>query len=763
MDELRYKLWGRYFQLTGKLLYYRFTYLMGTLALTLSAMVLLSGGIAKIHAQNNGIPLKGSVIEAGTGDAIPGASVQLEERERGVATNVDGQFEFSNVEPGIYTLFIRSVGFTTQTVTVEHPAGDDLVIRMHISVVQEDDIIVTSSPIGRSVRYQPAQALNREELQKRAAPSLGEMLDGSPGLAMRSLGSAPARPVIRGLDGDRVLVLQNGERMGDLSETAVDHAVALDPLALERVEVVRGPASLLYGSSALGGVINMFSHDLPREWSPGNRGALVIHGASVNRMGAGMGQGSYRTDNWAVSGRASYREAGNIRTPDGLLSGTFLDSYNFGGGVGYRNGRLETGAAINYMDYNYGLPEEDDQVMIEMDRFQIQSVTGIELGGFFELAELRFQTNSYFHRELETVRNPDNTATQTVELSFDQNSVSASLLLRHRPVGNLEGAFGISAYYRSIHVGGLKILTPDAQNYFLAAYFYEEFTLSDQLSFQSGLRFEFREMMIGPNEGFVDLTQFQDRSDFIMSGSAGFNFQPSNHWEMGFQIARAFRTPSLEELYSNAPHLHAGVYEVGDATLSNELSLGSDLFIHYRSPVIKAQLSGFVNHIDHFVKFAPAEQVDEASGLPIFKYGSVDASLYGFEFSSLVKFSESISAGLGFDYVRGTEISDSKENLPFIPPFRTFLELNIDKGQWWSGIRLRKVSKQDKVAPGEKITDGYLLLGADAGYRIHDNLSVSFRADNLLNQSYRDHLSRIEDRNNPMPGRNLNAMIRWDF
>lgn len=164
---------------------------------------------------------------------------------------------------------------------------------------------------------------------------MGEMLDGSPGVAMSSLGSAPARPVIRGLDGDRVLVLQNGEKMGDLSETAVDHAVALDPLALESVEVVRGPASL------------------------------------------------------------------------------------------------------------------------------------------------------------------------SVELSFDQNSVSASLLLRHRPIGNLEGAFGISAYHRSIHVGGEKILTPDAQNYFLAAYFYEEFSLSDQLSFQSGLRFEFREMMIGPNEGFA--------------------------------------------------------------------------------------------------------------------------------------------------------------------------------------------------------------------------------------------------------------------
>lgn len=764
IDSLPDKPLSRYIRLPGGMTSLLITYRhVKNLTFTLLAVVFLIGGITQIHAQNNEIPLKGFVIEAGTGDAIPGASVQLDDYERGVATNLDGQFEFSNVEPGPYTLIIRSVGFTTQTVKVEHPARNDLVVRLYTSVVQEEDIIVTSSPIGRNIRYQPANALNREELQQKSAPSLGEMLDGSPGVAMRSLGSAPARPVIRGLDGDRVLVLQNGERMGDLSETAVDHAVAIDPLAIERVEVVRGPASLLYGSSALGGVINMFSHDLPRDWAPGSGGTFSFHGASVNLMGAGMGQGNFRTDKWAVSGRGSYREAGNIRTPEGTLSGTFLDSFNFGGGVGYRNGRLQTGVALNYMDYNYGLPEEDDKVMIEMNRFQVQSVTELELGGFFDLAELRFQANSYYHQELEAETDPDGTATQNVELSFDQRSVSTSLLLRHRPAGKLEGAFGLSAYYRDIGVGGVEILTPDAQNYFLAGYIYEEYRMTDKLSFQSGARLEFREMLIRRNAAFGDLSQFKDRKDLILSGSAGINFQPDNRWEMGFQLARAYRTPSLEELYSNAPHLHAGVFEIGDPTLNNELSIGSDLFIHYRSTFVNVQLSGYINRIDHFVKFAPAGRIDEPSGLQVFRHESVDAQLYGFELSTLFRITGSFTAGLGFDYVRGSEISDEKENLPFMPPFRTFIELNLDKDRWWSGLQMRIVSRQDKVAPGEDITDGYLLLGVHAGYRVNSEFSISLRVDNLLNQSYKDHLSRIEDRNKPMPGRNLNAMVRWDF
>ena len=189
------------------------------------ALLLFGLGVNESHAISANETLKGEVTEAATGEPIPGASVLIEELNRGVAADADGQFEFRDVPYGSYTLSIRAVGFRPFTREVNHPADGKITVELQAEVLRGEEVIVTSSPLGRSIQYQPAQALNREQLQQKAAPSLGEILDGNPGVSTRSFGSAPSRPVIRGLDGDRVLVLQNGERMGDLSGTAVDHAV----------------------------------------------------------------------------------------------------------------------------------------------------------------------------------------------------------------------------------------------------------------------------------------------------------------------------------------------------------------------------------------------------------------------------------------------------------------------------------------------------------------------------------------------------------
>jgi len=317
-------------------------------------------------------PLTGIVVDQTNGEPIPGATITLNELSLAQATDVSGRFEFRAVPAGTYTLSVRSLGFARQTVTTEHPAGNPVRIELAPSAIVGEEVIVTSSPIGRSIQYQPAQAFNLESLQRSAAPSLGEILDGNPGVSTRSFGSAPARPVIRGMDGDRVLVLQNGERMGDLSSTAVDHAVALDPLAMDRVEVVRGPASLLYGSSAVGGVVNLFSSDMPREWIAGTNGSLATHVASVNDMGAGLIRLQHGTDALAVTGRLIYRNGGDLRTPEGRLPDTSLENLSYGGGLGYRIGNFETSFSVNGMDYTYGLPEEIDdpneRVEIRMNR-----------------------------------------------------------------------------------------------------------------------------------------------------------------------------------------------------------------------------------------------------------------------------------------------------------------------------------------------------------------------------------------------------------
>ncbi|CAN5290895.1 TonB-dependent receptor [soil metagenome] len=719
-----------------------------------------------LHASSSET-LRGEVIQSATGESIPGASVMIEELNRGAAANADGQFEITGLPAGSYTLVVQSVGYQTIRLDFEHPVDEPLTIRMSAETVRGEDVIVTSSPLGRNIQYQPAQALNAEMLQQKAAPSLGEMLDGTPGVSARSFGSAPARPVIRGFDGDRVLVMQNGERMGDLSSTAVDHAVALDPLAMERVEVVRGPASLLYGSSAIGGVVNMFSNDMPRQWDTGTSATLASHVATVNKMGAGLVRTQYGSDNFAATGRMIYRNGGDLMTPEGRLPDTAINNLSYGGGLGYRSGAFETSLAISGMDYTYGLPEAIDElnesIEIRMNRYNIQSISTLNMDRFFDHAELRFHYSDYSHDEIEIERFPDGSIEEEVEISFDQQTLSSSLVLRHRPVGALEGALGFSFNRSQIAVGGVEALTPDAEGYFLAGYIYEEISLSDVFTLKTGVRMEWKETFVKTNELFPDASAFEDRSDLIFSGAIGLNYSPSVNWTAGVQLARAYRTPAIEELYSFAPHAAAGSFDIGDPTLQNEFSIGTDAFVEYKNDRLQTQLSLFVNRIDNFVDFAPTGETHEPSGLPFFEYVSKNAILYGFEFSTNVAFSDVLSGGIGFDYVRGQERTGDQSYLTFMPPFRTHLQFMYDTGNFWAGPRLRIVNKQDRVAPNEDPTPGYLLIGADAGYRFGHGVTLSLRLDNLLNESYRDHLSRVENKNAPMPGRNLNAMLRWEF
>lgn len=711
--------------------------------------------------------LNGEVVHSVTGEPVPGAAVFLKELEKGVASDESGAFTFSDVKTGRYTLEVQSLGFQKKSLQIDHPSGRTLQVELTPEILQSDDVIVTGTPLGRNIQYQPAQALNSELLQQKAAPSLGEILDGNPGVTTRSFGSAPARPVIRGFDGDRVLVMQNGERMGDLSGTAVDHAIALDPLSMDRVEVVRGPASLLYGSSAIGGVVNMFSNDMPREWDEGISGSLVSHAATVNKMGAGLVRAQYGGDRIAATGRLIYRDAGDLRTPEGRLPDTAIQTLNYGSGVGYRAGEFESGLSVSGMNYTYGLPEmiddPDESIEIRLNRFNIQSITTLEMDRFFDHAELRFHYSDYTHDEVGIQRDTNGMVEEDVEISFDQQTLSSSLVLRHRAVGVLEGATGLSFNYSQIDVGGVDALTPNANGYFMAGYIYEEIELSDPLSLKTGVRMEWKETFVLANELFPDASLFEDRADLIFSGAAGLNYSPNSKWTVGFQLARAYRTPTIEELYSFAAHSAAGSFDVGNPTLENEYSLGTDLFVDYSSDQFSGQVSLFANRIDNFVDFSPTGETHNPSGLPVFEYRSKDALLYGFEISTTVSITDFLSAEVGFDYVRGRERTAEQHNLTFIPPFRTFVQARYDDGTLWAGPRLRIVNKQEKVAPNEEPTDGYILIGADAGYRFGEGVTISFRLDNLLNERYRDHLSRVENRDAPMPGRNLNVMLKWEF
>ncbi len=713
--------------------------------------------------------IQGRITDKRTGEPLFGANIIIIENNRGTASDRNGYFRIERLPDGTYTLRVQYVGYSTVTQTIRLPQVAEFIdVPMEERTLEIAEIIVTSSPLGSPVGYQPAQSFSGETLQRRAASSIGEMLDGTPGLAMRSFGAAPARPVIRGLDGDRVLVLENGERMGDLAETAADHAIAIDPLAVNKIEVVRGPASLLYGSSALGGVVNIFNEDIPRYWSRGASGTLALQGASMNNAAAGFGRIMYGTSHWVTTGRVSYRSAGDIRTPEGVLPGTFMRNLTGGAGIGYSNDRTHGGFTVNFLDKTYGLPEAiddpDEDVEIRMDRISLQGRLHRELSGFFRDIEFRVSGAQYSHREIEIEREDDGNVDEEVGLEFTQSTISSTITARHRKAGMIsEGAIGVNFLYRSLDVGGEEAITPDARSTVFALFLYEVIPVLNNLRLQFGGRLEGHSISSIANQQFPDAEM--SRTSTTFSGSAGLNYRPVQSFEMGFQFARAHRTPTVEELFSDAPHLGTGKYEIGNPALKNEIGHGLDLFAKISARSLQIEAAGFINGIDNFIFLRPTGEIHAPSGLPVYIYESDNALLTGVELYVQTLFTERVHFETQVSYVRGSRRDDVSTPLPFMPPLRGSTAVTYDTGSWWIGSNVHWAGYQNRVIEDEQSTDGYVLFGLESGFRLHisGRHVLSCRINNLFDTTYRDHLSRVEDRDNPMPGRDISVVYRWYF
>lgn len=711
----------------------------------------------------------GHIISTADGEHIPFINVLVKDSRIGTITDASGHYILTNIPIGEHTLIVTGMGFETKAIDFSIQAKQTIEIDVEVvpTDINLDAIVITSSPTASGFRYQPDMSYMGEELQKRSEISFGEMLNNSPGVAMRSMGSTPARPVIRGMDGDRILVLENGERMGDISETSADHSIALDPLAASRVEVIRGPASLLYGSSALGGVINIMTTDIPDRWDEGSRGVFSLQGATMNSMGAGFGRYTYGDETWAATGRVAYRQSSDITTPDGVIHGTSMSNLDAAAGYGFKSTNKSGGLSFSLANQVYEIPEHieipEEGVEIQMQRLALQGRMNIERKGFFDKAQLRFNTSRMFQQEVE-YEWIDEDRDDEVELEYEKYSLSSTTTLQHKPFGFFDrGAVGVNLHAHNMDVRGEDAYTPGEVRVNLGVFTFQEIPLSNKMRLQAGLRIDFQHT----SAIFSDNTPFANgkRNALNYTGSLGFNHRPIDGLEVGGQFARSHRNPSVEELYANGVHLGAGVYEIGNINLKDEIGQGGDFFIRWTSEIIDVELASFVNVFRNYIIFEPTGNFDPESGYPIFQYSGDEASLMGAELSAKLRPFNGFEIGLGSDFVDGRRITNGKEYLPFIPPFRITASVEYDFKAGWIGANMVSAAKQDRVAPDEEETDGYTIVGLSAGYRLskYGRHVLILRVDNLLNQRYRDHLSRIEDRNFPMPGRNISLAYRWFF
>lgn len=694
-------------------------------AVLLTLLVLSPVGVAQ-----QGVVVSGRLVHAVSAKPVEGATVVVEGTTLATKSDKDGRFTIDGVPPGARHLLVTANGFmqarkdidvATTAITVEVPLNPEL----HYTE------IVSVSPGARDQfeSYQPTSVLAGQDLFKQLEPTLGATLSSQPGVAQRSFGPGPARPVIRGLDGDRVLILEDGQRMGDLSSQSGDHGVNVNPAAATRIEVVRGPATLLYGANAIGGLVNVITSEIPRAPVTGGSGGMTFDLGTAAKEGGAAGDVTWGNGSFAVHAGASGRRTGDVDTPLGRIDNT-QSRAGFGNvGAAWTSSRGYVGASYGYDDTKYGIPiVEEGNIQLTPRRHIFDFRTeGRGYTGLFDSFRASIGVRRYRHEELEG---------DEIGTEFRNNTAEFELLANHRAFGRLKGTVGGWGLTRAFDVTGAEALSPPVDQRGAAAFLYEELSWR-HVVVQFGGRYE--QATYEPEGGLLP----RDFDNF--SGSLGLLLRPSDAVTVAFSLARAARQPALEELYFNGAHPGNFAFEVGNDQLDSEKAIGFDASLRWRHRRTSGEVTYFRNSINDYIFRSPTGEEEEE--FPVINFVAADSLLQGIESHVDVGITDRLFGELGLDYVRG-ELRDSEQSLPRIPPLRVRLGARYQANAFQAGGEVITAAKQDRLFENETETDGYATLKLFSAYSIQAGAAVhtiTARLDNATNELYRNHLSLIKD------------------
>jgi iron complex outermembrane receptor protein len=756
-----------------------------SLAAVLAALLLAPGAAAQ-GARAVAGAVHGTVSDAATGQPVAGATVRIHELGRREVSHADGSFHFDALPAGAYTVAAERIGYAPAEQAVRVAGGETVRVSMVLapSALQLSAVVATGTgrERGGDETYRPTTVVGGAELRRQLGATVAATVAGEPGIAMRYNGPGASQPVIRGLGGDRVLVLEDGQRTGDIAGSAADHGVMVEPLTAERIEVVRGPAGLLYGSNALGGVINVIREEVPRSRPDRLSGAVSLQGESASEGFAGGASLLGGIGGWALRGEASGRRAGDTRTPLGDLPSTDLAGYSVGAGASRVGADGFGGLAVRDYVMAYGVPgtfrgedipgAHQGGVDLDVRRTVLRGQAAyLRRVGPFGSVEADLNLVRFRHHELE--RGTD--GSEFVGTSFLQYTGTMNLVGRHRHEGAFrnEGAVGLWAFGKDLEVGGLATGSRSARQWSLAGFIYEELSRG-RWALEVGARYDWTRVVPGDNRPVAGI-DVETRDFGAFAGSAAAVYRLGGGWQAGARLARSFRTPSIEELFSRGPHLAAYSYEVGNPRLEPETGLGADLFVRVSRPGFDGELTAYRNAIGGFIYYAPTGEMDPRFGrYPVYQARGDDARFTGAEGRIQWEPVRAWVVEATGGYVRGDLRGDrGYDPLPAIPPARGALRLRRDVPRWFLEAGVESAARQDRVFPGraadgtplETPTAGYTLLNASAGVRwdargaLH---TVTLSADNLTDAVWRDHLSRIREVA-PQPGLNLRLLYRVDF
>ena len=701
---------------------------------TFLALVLISSLLpASPAGAQSGTTVSGRITQAESNQPLGGALVVIDELRREVRAGEDGSYRFENVPPGEYHVGVRAEGYSTRRTEVtvaSSPVTLDIAIDFDLHFAEVLSVSPNARPQFES--YQPTTVLDGQELTKNLEATIGATLSEAPGVALREFGPGPARPIIRGLDGDRVSVLEDGQRMGDLSSQSGDHSVPTNPAAARRIEVVRGPATLLYGANAIGGLVNVITDSIPTTKTQGASGNFTANFGSNGGAAGGAGDVHVGNGRFALHFGGAGNRSGNYETPEGEIDNSQARTAMGQFGASWTGDNSYVGASYGYDDSKYGIPVvEEGLISLTPQRHSFSTRAGGQnLAGWLQSYRATLGVRNYQHSELEG---------DEVGTTFHNDTVEAEVLLSHKRAGRLVGSFGGWFLNRSFEAIGEEALSPPVDQQAYAAFLYEEIE-APHATVQFGGRVD--HASYDPQEGLRprDFTEF--------SGSLGLLLKPqaaNDNLVFAVNLARASRYPALEELYYNGPHPGNLAFEIGNEDLEAEHALGFDVSVRGRGARFEGEITFFRNDISDYIFREPTGEVEDE--FPVVQNVAADSVLMGIEAHGDVKLTSELTAEVTYDWVQG-ELKDSGDPLPRIPPFRVLAGLRYQRNAFQVGGSVQVVSDQTRVFGEELPTDGYTTGKFFASYSFTGGgvlNTITARLDNATNELYRNHLNYLKD------------------
>jgi iron complex outermembrane receptor protein len=632
--------------------------------------------------------------------------------------------------------------------------------------------------------------LDSEELAKDVRPSIGETLARQPGISASSFGPTASRPILRGLSGDRIRLLTDGIGSFDVSASSPDHAVALNPLTAERIEVLRGPSALLYGSSAIGGVVNIVDRRIPRR-APENAvgvAGLLSYGTAAEERSANLSVDVPVTRHFILHADGNWSKSDDLETgghlltkelrgqaaasPDpeiqaladlkGKLPNSAAKSWEAAGGLAYVDGDLNIGASFTHHDALYGVPirfsldptieAEAPTIDVSQDRYDARAE--IPLSGLFSQVRLRGGYSKYRHHEIED--------TGEIASTFRSKGGEGRAELVQAERGGWSGTSGLQYLDRKVGIEGEEKFLPDSKQR-QTGLFTMQSVVRGPFRLEGGARVEFSKLSAAEDEDLATPAMKRSFTTFSASGGASYDFAPG--WRAGATLAYSSRAPSIEELFANGPHAGTQAFEVGDPGLDPEKSVSAEVSIRRHSGPVRITASAYYTHFSNYIFQAQTGEIED--NLPVFAYGQGKANYYGFELETKAELGDALGihwdGDLIADYVHAT-VKDFGP-APQIPPLRLLGGISGSKGPVEGRVEVEHAFRQNRNAPLETETDGYTLVNASLDWTpLADNpdLTLSLAANNIFDVVARRHSSLLKDYA-PLAGRDIRVTARFGF